>query len=104
MPQLPLVSVVTCSYNNADYIIETLDSIKNQTYKNIELVIVDDCSTDNSVSIIEDWLTRYTSKYKFIKHPENKGGSIPYNVGLRNATGKYYNTVDSKILKYYRLF
>ena len=95
MPALPLVSIVTCSFNNADFILETLDSIKAQTYANIELVIVDDCSTDNSVAIIEEWLKTYPGKYKFIRHETNLGGSVPYNVGLKNATGKYYAAVDT---------
>jgi glycosyltransferase involved in cell wall biosynthesis len=95
MSALPLVSIVTCSYNNADFILETLDSIKGQTYTNIELVIVDDCSTDSSVAIIEEWLKTYPGKYKFIKHETNLGGSVPYNVGLRAATGKYYSAVDT---------
>lgn len=95
MRDLPLVSVVTCSYNNAAYIIDTLDSIKRQTYGNIELIIVEDGSTDNSVELITGWLSTYTGKYKFIRHDINKGGAIPYNAGLAHATGKYYTTVDS---------
>jgi glycosyltransferase involved in cell wall biosynthesis len=95
MAELPLVSIVTCSYNNSKYIIETLESIKNQTYPNIELVIVDDCSTDNSVELIADWLRTYPRKYKFIRHEVNMAGSIPYNVGLRNASGKYYSPIDT---------
>jgi glycosyltransferase involved in cell wall biosynthesis len=92
---LPLVSVVTCSYNNSRFIIETLDSIKKQTYPNIELIIVDDCSTDDSVAVIDEWLKTYTRPYKFIKHPVNEGGSKPYNVGIRSASGKYYSPIDS---------
>jgi glycosyltransferase involved in cell wall biosynthesis len=44
----PLVSVFIVTYNSSDYIIEALDSVRNQTYPNIELVVSDDCSTDNS--------------------------------------------------------
>lgn len=95
MPDLPLVSVVTCSYNNAKFIIATLDSIRDQTYPNIELVIVDDCSTDDSIKLIDEWLAKYKGVYKFIKHEVNKGGGITYNVGLNAATGKYYAAIDS---------
>jgi glycosyltransferase involved in cell wall biosynthesis len=95
MQELPLVSVVTCSYNNARFIIDTLNSIKDQTYSNIELVIVEDCSTDNSLQLIEEWLKSYTGKYKLIKHKFNKGGALPYNAGIEAATGKYYVAVDS---------
>lgn len=92
---LPLVSVVTCSYNNARYISETLDGIKHQTYGNIELIIVDDCSTDNSVEIITRWLKSYDKPYKFIRNETNLGGSKPYNIGLSNMSGKYYSPIDS---------
>ncbi|MCW3123365.1 MAG: glycosyltransferase [Flavipsychrobacter sp.] len=95
MQELPLVSIVTCSYNNSEFVIETLESIKNQTYSNIELIIVDDCSTDNSVELINGWLEGYKGKYKFICHEKNLGGSRPYNIGLQNTTGKYYCTIDS---------
>jgi|GEM_PF-410705 len=91
----PLVSVVTCSYNNSRFVIETLDSIKDQTYSNIELVIVDDCSTDNSVELINEWLKSYQGKYHFLRQDRNLGGSKPYNIGLRQAMGKYYCTVDT---------
>lgn len=50
----PLVSVVVITYNSSKYIVETLNSVKKQTYKNIELIITDDCSTDNTVSVIKD--------------------------------------------------
>ncbi|MCD6010495.1 MAG: glycosyltransferase [Flavipsychrobacter sp.] len=95
MPDLPLVSVVSCSYNNSKYILDTLNSIKAQTYPNIELVIVDDCSTDNSVTIIKKWLKSYTGIYKFIQLKKNMAGGVSYNIGLQNATGKYYTAVDT---------
>src|ERR1035438_3501558 len=95
MPDTPLVSVVTCSYNNSKYIIETLDSIKNQTYPNIEIVIVEDCSTDNSAELINEWLLTYKGLYKFIRHEVNMGGSIPANVGLASSSGKYYSAIDT---------
>ncbi len=56
-----LVSVVITNYNHAQYIVDCLDSIKSQTYKNIEIIIVDDASTDNSVKVINEWIK--TNKY-----------------------------------------
>ena len=92
---LPLVSVGTCSYNNSKFIIETLDSIKSQTYPNIELIIVDDCSTDDSVEVINEWLKTYDGNYKFIRNEVNMGGNAPGNICLKNSTGKYFSGIDS---------
>ena len=64
--QLPLVSVAMATYNGAKYIGEQLDSIIHQTYSNVEIVIVDDCSKDNTVAVVE----QYQEKYPFIYlHP-----------------------------------
>ena len=61
-----LVSVVITNYNHEEYIVECLDSIKNQTYKNIEIIIIDDASTDNSVEVINNWIeiNKYTLQKK----------------------------------------
>ena len=56
MLNLPLVSFVVTSYNYAQYIKKTLDSIKNQTFQNIEIIVVEDFSTDNSVEVIEKYI------------------------------------------------
>jgi len=95
MNEHPLVSIGTCSYNNGKYIIETLESIKSQSYDNIQLIIVDDCSTDNSVELINDWLRSYAGKYIFICHDVNIGGAAPYNECIKNASGKYFCIIDS---------
>ena len=54
----PLVSVIVVTYNSSKYIIETLDSIKNQTYSNLEIIITDDSSNDMTMSRINNWLDR----------------------------------------------
>lgn len=61
--ELPLVSVSVITYNSAKTVIETLDSIKAQTYPNIELIISDDCSTDNTVEICREWLDKNSSRF-----------------------------------------
>ncbi len=53
-----LVSIVISNYNNENYILECLDSILNQSYENIEIIVVDDKSTDNSVSKIKNWIKK----------------------------------------------
>ena len=52
----PLVSIVVITYNSSKYVLDTLQSVYNQTYKNLELIISDDCSSDNTVAIVEKWL------------------------------------------------
>ncbi|HIP33762.1 MAG TPA: glycosyltransferase [Bacteroidia bacterium] len=88
----PLVSIIIITYNSSKYVIETLESAKNQTYKNIELIISDDCSTDNTIKICEDWLKK--NKYRFIRTniiTTEKNTGIPANCnrGLKDAKGKW---------------
>ena len=53
-----LVSISVITYNSSKYILDTLDSVKAQTYPNLELVISDDCSTDNTIDLCKDWVKR----------------------------------------------
>ena len=69
----PLVSIVALCYNHESYLKETLDSILNQTYKNIQLIIIDDCSKDNSISLIKNWIHKNKVECVFIAHKENRG-------------------------------
>ena len=59
MQNTPLVSVICLCYNHEKFVVESLNSVLNQSYSNIELLIADDCSTDNSVLVIEDWLKNH---------------------------------------------
>ncbi|MDQ3753753.1 MAG: glycosyltransferase [Acidobacteriota bacterium] len=56
----PLVSVIAGCYNHSRFVLECLESIRNQTYKNIQLIIIDDCSTDNSVALIRAWIAEHS--------------------------------------------
>ena len=60
---LPLVSVPVITYNSAKTVIETLDSIKAQTYQNLELIVSDDCSTDNTVEVCQKWIEENKSRF-----------------------------------------
>ena len=93
MTSQPLVTIGAINYNNGLYVIETLESIKAQSYPNVELVIVDDCSTDNSATLIADWLNSYNKPFKFIKHPKNLGVCATCNDVLKNASGKYISII-----------
>lgn len=85
----PLVSVGVLSYNYAAYVLDTLDSIYNQTYPHIEFFIVDDCSTDESVELISQWIIDTNVDVKFTLHPVNKGRNLGINSILSEAKGKY---------------
>lgn len=92
---VPLVSVFVASYNNAKYIRHSLDSVAAQTYPAIELIIVDDKSTDNSVQVIEDWLAETKYPAKFIRNQKNLGICTSSNVFLANARGAYTSWLAS---------
>lgn len=97
---LPLVSILAANYNNAPYVIESLESIKQQTYPNIELIIIDDASVDNSPELIREWLKTADIPHKYIVHEKNKGLCSTCNELLRNANGKYISFIatDDKFL------
>ncbi len=88
------VSVIVPVYNSANYITETLDSLVRQTLQEIEVVCVDDCSQDNSVKIIEDYIEK-DNRIKLIKNPENKKQGYSRNIGLDIAKGEYVAFLDS---------
>jgi glycosyltransferase involved in cell wall biosynthesis len=89
----PLVSMVVVSYNHSRFVLETLESVKAQTYKATELIIVDDCSSDDSAAIIERWLHENAIDCTFIRHNENQGICKSLNDVLAAATGKYLSMV-----------
>ena len=93
-----LVSVVVTNYNNEKYIEECLNSLISQSYENIEIIIVDDCSTDNSVNLINSWISKRSyderEKIKFIKMHENVGFSGAVTIGLYLAGGEYIAMQD----------
>jgi glycosyltransferase involved in cell wall biosynthesis len=91
----PLVSVFVASYNNARYIQQSLESVRQQTYPAIELIIIDDTSTDNSVEVIQEWLTRTGYPAKFIINEANLGICKVSNVFLSHATGAYISWLAS---------
>ena len=90
--QSTLVSIIVTTYNSANYIIETLESIKAQTWAQIELIISDDYSTDNSVQLCNNWLAENKSRFvntAIIKVPENTGVAANCNRGITAANGQW---------------
>ena len=88
-----LVSVIITVYNSQDYISECLQSIINQTYKNLEIICIEDCGNDNSITIIEKYIQN-DNRIKLIKHKENRGCGGARNTGISNANGKYIYFID----------
>lgn len=88
-----LVSIIMPSYNTAQYIEETIASVLAQTYTNWELIIVDDCSTDNTDEVVAQYLDDHRIRY--LKNEKNSGAAISRNRALREATGKWIAFLDS---------
>lgn len=93
MSDLPLVSILVVSYNQGKYIRENLDSIKAQTYPNIELIVADDASPDNSVEIFNEWLTQHNYPAKRNFHKKNTGLATVLNECVEMVTGKYVKLI-----------
>lgn len=87
-----LVSIIMPNYNSDMYIKKTIDSVLAQTYKNWELIIVDDCSTDNSLKIVNSF---NDARIKIIKNEVNSGAAVSRNNALRVAEGKWIAFLDS---------
>lgn len=90
----PKVSVITPVYNAEKYLSETIESVLKQTYKSFEYLLIDDCSTDNSASIIKEFEEK-DSRVRYIKLSENSGAAVARNRGLEEAKGRYIAFVDS---------
>lgn len=98
MDKEPLVSVCVACYNHQNYVADFLESLLDQTYSNIEVIIADDCSTDNSVSIIKSYLPKLEKKFTNVSFKANKtnlGITKNSNNLMRAATGKYYKSMAS---------
>lgn len=89
-----MVSIITPAFNAENYIGETIESVKAQSYQDWELIIVDDCSTDNTLAIVKGY-TDNDSRIKLIKAPQNGGVAKARNLGIEQAQGDYIAFVDS---------
>lgn len=90
----PLVSVITPAYNAEKFIAETIQSVQAQTYPNWEMLIVDDCSTDDTVAIVESY-EREDERIQLIRLRENSGSAVARNEAIDRAKGKYIAFLDS---------
>jgi len=88
MQENPLVTIICLSYNHEKFVLETLNSVVNQNYSPIELIIVDDYSMDTTKSIIENWLLSHSDVH-FIANEKNLGNTKSFNNALKIAKGNY---------------
>ena len=89
-----LVSIITPNYNCEKFIVETIESVINQTYKKWEMIIVDDCSTDNSITIARNY-EKKDDRIKVIKNERNMGAALSRNKAIEIAKGEYIAFLDS---------
>jgi alpha-1,3-rhamnosyltransferase len=92
-----LVTIGIANYNYAEFVTQALESAANQTYLNCELIIVDDCSNDNSINVIQQWINNYKGCFKitFLKNTRNTGVANVCKLILENVSGKYYQILDA---------
>ncbi|MBQ4404063.1 MAG: glycosyltransferase family 2 protein, partial [Selenomonadaceae bacterium] len=97
--KIPLVSVIIPMYNSAKFIPQTLESLLYQTLKDFEVIVIDDCSIDNSVEVVKSYAPKFESmgvKLNIIKLPKNTATpGLPRNIGVQVACGKYIAFLDS---------
>ena len=91
------VSIIIPVYNVQEYITRCMDSVSQQTFQDIECILVDDCGKDDSVKLAEDYIQKYTGAVRFVMlhHEHNKGLSGARNTGIKAATGDFLYFLDS---------
>ena len=92
----PLMSIVVMTYNSSKYVIETLDSAYNQTYPNIELIVTDDCSSDDTVKLVDIWIGHHRNRFlncQLITSSVNSGIPANINKGIRKCKGEWVKII-----------
>ncbi len=89
-----LVSIITAKYNTEHFIADTIESVLAQTYTNWEIIIVDDCSTDNGVEIVKNYM-RKDDRIRFIQLSQNSGAAVARNTAIKESRGRYIAFLDS---------
>ena len=93
---IPAISIVIPMYNVEKYIGECLDSILAQTFQDYEVIVVDDCSTDNSCAVVESYIPKFGEKLRLIHSEKNSGApGIPNNIGFSLSQGEYISFIES---------
>lgn len=94
---MPKVSVIIPIYNVAPYVERCLKSVVSQSFKDMEVLIVDDCGTDNSMDLVQTFVDSYRGpiSFRILRHSHNRGLSAARNTGIMNAIGEYIMFLDS---------
>ena len=88
----PLVSVILPTYNRAEYLPRAMESVLSQSYENLELIVVDDGSTDNTREVVNAY---QDARIRYMRTPSNRGVAAARNAGIRRASGEYIAFQDS---------
>lgn len=89
---MDLISIIVPAYNAEKFIGNTIDSVLNQTYKNFELIIVNDNSKDNTIKIIKEYDDK---RIKLVESDINHGAAMSRNIGIKKASGRYITFIDA---------
>ena len=98
MEPTPFFSIVIPTYNRADFILNTLDTVFAQKYTNFEVIVVDNCSTDHTLELLQPLIDVH--KIRFIQHDQNYERAKSRNTGMKNARGQYLTFLDSDDFMY----
>jgi glycosyltransferase involved in cell wall biosynthesis len=90
----PLVSVLMTTFNHQEFVLDALLSVIDQSYLNIEIIIADDCSTDETIAVIKPLLTKYKNKITLVRQVKNVGLSKNFNSGLSKCKGDYVTFIS----------
>lgn len=90
----PLISIITPLYNSEEFILETIESVRSQSYSSWEHLIIDDCSSDRSLSLVKDIASK-DPRIRIIENVSNLGPAISRNKGIKAASGQYLTFIDS---------
>lgn len=94
--KVPLVTISIPIYQCENHLISCLQSVVNQTYQNLEILLVDDMGNDNSMLLVENYILKNLHlNFRILKNEKNSGLSVVRNVGIDNAKGKYIFFLDS---------
>ncbi len=89
------ISIIIPVYNVAPYIEQCIESVLSQDYEDIEVIIVDDCGTDNSMELVREMIAGTSKEIHILKHDHNRGFAAGRNTGIKNAVGNYIYFLDS---------
>ena len=95
MNEIDLLTIIVPIYNVDKYLNRCLDSLVNQSYKNIEILLIDDCATDKSSIIAKKYESNFPLRIKYYKRKQNGGLAAARNTGIELASGDYLSFIDS---------